>query len=71
MNIFAQPERKDSITFESYDDTNHGYLRILADPEQLRIEYHPASDGSRTKTQDDSVTVKLSDGTLIHYNAPS
>jgi Calcineurin-like phosphoesterase len=71
MKIFAQPEKNDSITFESYDDKNYGYLRILADPTQLRIEYHPASDGAQTKTPDDSVTVNLADGTLIHYMAPA
>ena len=71
MPIFAQPEAKDSVTFESYDDTDYGYLRILVDPAQLRIEYHPASDGGQTKTPDDSVTVDLASGTLVHYNAPA
>ena len=71
MPIFAQPEAKDSIVFESYDDVNYGYLRVLVDPSQLRIEYHPASDGSTTKTPDDSVTVDLATGTLVHYNAPA
>ncbi len=71
MPLFAQPAKKDTITFENYDDTNYGYLRILVDPTQLRIEYHPASDGGQTKTPDDSATVNLADGTLIHYNAPS
>jgi len=71
IKLFAQPERKDSVTFESYDDANYGYLRILADPKQLRIEYHPASDGAQAKTPDDSVTVSLATGTLIHYTAPS
>jgi hypothetical protein len=69
MKIFAQPERKDSVTFESYDDTNYGYLRVTADAAQLHIEYHPASDGSQTKTPDDSVTVSLPDGNLIQYVA--
>jgi hypothetical protein len=71
FKLFEQPERKDVVTFESYDDTNYGYLRILIDPKQLRIEYHPASDGAGTKTPDDSATVNLADGTLIHYNAPA
>jgi hypothetical protein len=71
MPIFAQPEAKDSVTFESYDDTNYGYLRVLVDSTQIRIEYHPASDGSATKTPDDSVTVNLSNSTLVHYNAPN
>ncbi|HVI08843.1 MAG TPA: metallophosphoesterase [Candidatus Binatia bacterium] len=67
MKMFAQPERKDSVTFESYDDKNYGYLRVIVDPKQLRIEYHPASDGSTTKTPDDFATVDLASGTLIHY----
>ncbi len=71
MPIFAQPEAKDTVTFESYDDVNYGYLRILANPTQLRIEYHPASDGGQTKTPDDSVTVDLASGTLVHYNPPA
>ena len=42
MKIFAQPERKDSVTFESYDDTNYGYLRVTADATQLA---HRVSSG--------------------------
>jgi len=49
----------DAVTFESYDDTNYGYLRIIATARQLRIEYHPAADGAGAKTPDDSVTVDL------------
>jgi hypothetical protein len=71
MPVFAQPEAGDSVVFENYDDKSYGYLRILVDAQQLRIEYHPASDGTDTKTPDDSVTVNLSDGTLVHYNPPT
>jgi hypothetical protein len=71
MPIFAQPERNDTVTFESYDDTNYGYARILVTTTQLRIEYHPASDGSTTKTPDDSVTVDLATGTLTTYTPGS
>jgi len=49
----------DQVVFERYDDTNYGYLRLVVDPRQLRIEYHPASDGIHAKTPDDSVTVDL------------
>ena len=49
----------DAVTFENYDDTDYGYLRIIVDAAQLRIEYHPASDGSGAKTPDDSVTIDL------------
>jgi hypothetical protein len=49
----------DQVTFENYDDTNYGYLRLIIDARQLRIEYHPASDTANTKTPDDSVTIDL------------
>jgi hypothetical protein len=49
----------DPVTFENYDDQNYGYLRLIVDPQQLRIEYHPASDGVAAKTPDDSVTIDL------------
>jgi hypothetical protein len=40
---------------------------ILINATQLRIEYHPASDGATTKTPDDAVTVDLATGTLTTY----
>jgi len=49
----------DAVTFENYDDTDYGYLRILVDAQQLRIEYHPASDGAVAKAPDDSVTIDI------------
>ncbi len=49
----------EQVTFENYDDQNYGYLRLIVDPRQLRIEYHPASDGRAAKTPDDSVTIDL------------
>jgi Calcineurin-like phosphoesterase len=71
MPVFAQPERNDTVTLESYDDKNYGYARILVDATQLRIEYHPASDGSTTKTPNDAVTVDLATGTLTTYIPPA
>jgi hypothetical protein len=71
MPVFEQPEANDTVTFESYDDKNYGYTRILINPTQLRIEYHPASDGATTKTPDDAVTVDLATGTLTVYTPPS
>jgi hypothetical protein len=59
----------DKVVFENYDDQDYGYLRIIVDTAQLRIEYHPASDGARMKTPDDSVTVDLKSQTLVHYQA--
>jgi hypothetical protein len=49
----------DEVTFENYDDVNFGYLRVIVNAQQLRIEYHPASDGVGVKTPDDSVTIDL------------
>lgn len=49
----------DQVTFENYDDTGYGYLRLIVDPKQLRIEYHPADDGIYAKTPDDNVTIDL------------
>jgi hypothetical protein len=57
----------EKVVFENYDDADYGYLRIVVDSKQLRIEYHPASDGQGMKTPDDSVTVDLGTRTLIHY----
>jgi hypothetical protein len=70
MPAFTQPERKDTVALNSYDFKDYGYVRILVDPKQLRIEYHPASDGATTKTPNDTVTVLLSNGTLTTYVPP-
>jgi hypothetical protein len=59
----------DKIVLESYDDTNYGYLRVIVDEKQLRIEYHPATDGKDTKTPDDFATVNLATRMLEHYVA--
>lgn len=58
----------DQVTLENYDDQNYGYLRIVVDSAQLRIEYHPASDGTQTKTPDDSVTIDLANRQIGHYD---
>jgi hypothetical protein len=59
----------DRIVLENYDCLQYGYLRLTVSAAQLRIEYHPASDGSAAKTPDDSVTVDLRSRTLAHYAA--
>jgi hypothetical protein len=61
----------DKITFDSYDDQDFGYLRIIADAKQLRIEYHPATDGQAAKTPDDSVTVDLATYQIVKYQVPA
>lgn len=49
----------DTLTLESYDDTDYGYLRIVVNATSMTIEFHPESDGGTTKTPDDSVTITL------------
>jgi hypothetical protein len=57
----------DSIVLENYDDQDFGYLRIVANESQLRIEYHPASDGPDAKTADDWATVDLETRKMVHF----
>lgn len=54
----------DTLTLESYDDTDYGYLRVVVNAETLTIEFHPESDGGVTKTPDDKVTVTLATHTV-------
>jgi hypothetical protein len=49
----------DTLTLESYDDTDYGYLRVVVNAETMSIEFHPQSDGGVTKTPDDDVTITL------------
>jgi len=56
------------VTFENYDDKDYGYLRVLVNAQQLRIEYHPAADGAAAKTPDDSVTVDLKTRKRVQFN---
>lgn len=49
----------DTLTLESYDDTDYGYLRVIVNTQTLRIEFHPEADGGTTKTPNDVVTVNL------------
>jgi hypothetical protein len=65
--IQAASPGKDQVTFEAYDDLNYGYLRLIVDPKQLRVEYHAASDGPDAKAPDDSVTIELGSRQMTHY----
>jgi hypothetical protein len=55
----------DKVTLENYDDEDYGYLRVIASATRLRIEYHPASDGTGAKTPDDIITVDLASRTFV------
>jgi hypothetical protein len=59
----------DKVILENYDDQDYGYLRLRITPSQLRIEYHPASDGTDAKTPDDAVTIDLATRKLVHFGA--
>jgi Calcineurin-like phosphoesterase len=63
--IQAASPGADQIVFENYDCLHYGYLRLVVTATQLRIEYHPASDGAVAKTPDDSVTVDLAQRRLV------
>jgi hypothetical protein len=54
----------DTLTLESYDDTDYGYLRVVVNAETMSIEFHPESDGGTTKTPDDVVTITLATHTV-------
>jgi hypothetical protein len=53
-----------TLTLESYDDTDYGYLRIVVNAQTMTIEFHPQHDGGTTKTPDDTVTVELASRTI-------
>jgi calcineurin-like phosphoesterase family protein len=53
-----------TLTLESYDDTDYGYLRIVVNAQTMTIEFHPQSDGGTTKTPDDDVTINLAARTV-------
>lgn len=53
----------DTLTLNSYDDTDYGYLRIVVNATTMTIEFHPESDGGTTKTPDDVVTINLANRT--------
>jgi len=54
----------DTLTLESYDDTDYGYLRVVVNSATMRIEFHPESDSGATKTPDDVVTIDLINRTI-------
>jgi hypothetical protein len=62
---YRTPYQVDStLTLDSYDDTDYGYLRVVVNATTMRIEYHPQSDGGSTKTPNDVVTIDLASRTL-------
>ncbi|MGB0125640.1 MAG: metallophosphoesterase [Silvibacterium sp.] len=57
---YRTPYKVDNtLTLESYDDTDYGYLRVVVAAGSMTIEFHPESDGGVTKTPNDTVTINL------------
>jgi hypothetical protein len=57
---FRTPFKIDNtLTLESYDTTDYGYLRVIVNATTMRIEFHPQHEGGTTKTPNDVVTVTL------------
>jgi hypothetical protein len=52
QTLIKKSDGDDGVTFENYEDFNYGYLRLIVNAKQLRIEYHPASDTVHAKSPD-------------------
>ncbi len=70
------PIRGDQVVLENFDDRGYGYLRIIVDSKDLRIEYHGLSQSSghlggeadipgNVATLSDTVTIDLQTGRLV------
>ncbi len=53
------------VTFENYNDQDYGYLRVVVNPQQLRIEFHEATSGTATKAPVDVVTVDIASHKMV------
>lgn len=53
-----------TLTLESYDETDFGYLRVVVNAQTMTIEFHPESDGGTVKTPNDKVTIDLANRTV-------
>ena len=52
------------LTLDQSDDKHYGYLRIIVDSEQLRIEYHPVSPAA-PPSEVDTVVVNIADHSVV------
>jgi hypothetical protein len=53
------------LIFENYDATDYGYLRVVVNDTQLRIEFHDAQPGQVFKSPSDAVTVDLASHIMV------
>jgi Calcineurin-like phosphoesterase/Iron/zinc purple acid phosphatase-like protein C len=62
---YRTPYKIDStLTLESYDATDFGYLRVIVNATTMTVEFHPQSDGGTTKTPNDQVSIALATHTV-------
>jgi hypothetical protein len=53
------------VLLENFDDQDFGYLRLVIDSQQMRIEFHDATPGQQAKSPIDVVTVDLAKHQII------
>ena len=53
------------VTFENYNDKEYGYLRLVVDAKQMRIEFHTSTLGTATKAPVDVVTVDIASHKMV------
>ena len=53
------------LLLENFDDQDYGYLRVVVDAKQLRIEFHDATPGQQAKSPIDAVTVDLATHQMV------
>ncbi|WP_433964924.1 metallophosphoesterase [Tunturiibacter gelidiferens] len=70
-DTFRTPFKIDNtLTLESYDATDFGYLRVIVNATTMTVEFHPQSDGGTTKTPNDQVTIALATHTVSKLSRP-
>lgn len=53
------------VVLNNYDDQNYGYLRVVANSTQIRVEFHDTIPGQIFKSPSDQVTVDLKSHTIV------
>jgi hypothetical protein len=52
------------VTLNNYDDQNYGYLRVIATPTQITVEFHDVIPDQTFKSPSDAVAVDLKSHTM-------
>jgi hypothetical protein len=53
------------VVLNNYDDQNYGYLRVIANDTQIRVEFHDLIPGQTFKSPSDQVAVELKSHTIV------